>query len=50
MAVELSGFKRVEKRDVVLSTASKINAGVFVLDVGNVSETVTVAAEAAQIS
>jgi hypothetical protein len=49
IAVELSGFKRVEKRDVVLSTASKTNAGVFVLDVGNVSETVTVAAEATQI-
>jgi hypothetical protein len=49
IAVELSGFKRVEKRDVVLSIATKINAGVFVLDVGNVNETVTVAADAAQI-
>jgi Carboxypeptidase regulatory-like domain/TonB-dependent Receptor Plug Domain len=48
VGVELSGFKKVEKRDVVLSTASKISVGEFVLEVGNVSETVTVAAEASR--
>jgi Carboxypeptidase regulatory-like domain/TonB-dependent Receptor Plug Domain len=48
ISVELSGFKKVEKSDVVLSTASKISVGEIVLDVGNVSETVSVVAESSQ--
>ena len=46
IVVELQGFKRVEKRDIVLSTATRLNVGDFVLDVGAMTETITVAAEA----
>ncbi len=49
VSIELQGFKKVEKRDVVLSTASTVNAGEFVLDIGNVTETVTVQADAARL-
>jgi Carboxypeptidase regulatory-like domain/TonB-dependent Receptor Plug Domain len=49
IVVELQGFKRVEKRDVVLSTATRLNVGDFVLDVGAMTETITVAAEAGRL-
>jgi hypothetical protein len=49
ISVELSGFKKVEKHDVVLSTASTVNVGEFVMEVGAVSETVTVRADAARL-
>jgi hypothetical protein len=49
VAVELSGFKKVEKSGVILSTRSSINAGVFVLEVGSVAETVTVEAETGRL-
>jgi len=49
VAAELAGFKRVEKSNVILTTRSSIHVGVFVLDVGNVAETVTVEAEAGRL-
>jgi hypothetical protein len=49
VSVELSGFKKVEKQNVVLSTASTINVGEFTLELGNVTETVTVAADAGRL-
>lgn len=49
VAVELDGFKRVEKTDVVLSTASAISVGDIVLEIGTMSETVTVAADASRL-
>ena len=49
IAVELSGFKKVEKSSVILSVASRVNAGDFVLDVGNVTETITVEADAGRM-
>lgn len=42
VGVEMSGFKKVEKANVILPTASRVNAGDFVLEVGSLSETVTV--------
>ena len=47
--VELAGFKKSEKSNVILSTAAKANVGTFVLEVGNISETVTVEAALGQI-
>jgi len=49
VAAELSGFKRIEKSNVILTTRSSINVGVFVLEVGNVAETVTVEAETGRL-
>ena len=43
------GFKRVEKSNVILSTRPAINVGDLVLDVGNVTETVTVEADAGRL-
>jgi hypothetical protein len=49
ISVEKTGFKKVEKADVILTTAGKLNAGRFVLEVGAVGETVTVMADAGQL-
>lgn len=49
IAVEQQGFKRVEKTDVVLSTAGRLDAGEFVLEVGEVADTVTVRADAGEL-
>src|SRR5437016_1822722 len=49
VAAEMAGFKKSEKKDVVLPAASRVNVGNMVLEVGNVSETITVAAEAGQL-
>src|SRR5262245_31790982 len=38
--VEKSGFKKVEKSDITLITSDKLNVGEFLLDVGDVTETV----------
>src|SRR5476649_1003837 len=43
VSVELSGFKRSVKSDVILPVASRVNVGDLVLEVGSVSEAVTVA-------
>jgi Carboxypeptidase regulatory-like domain/TonB-dependent Receptor Plug Domain len=49
ITVEMAGFKKIEKSDVVLPVASKVNVGDIVLEVGSVSETVTVQAELGQL-
>ncbi len=46
---EKSGFKKIEKSNISLSTGDKLNAGDFVLEVGAVSETVQVTADAGQL-
>jgi carboxypeptidase family protein/TonB-dependent receptor-like protein len=47
--VEKSGFKKVEKSNIILITSDKLNVGEFVLDVGDVSETVQVQADVGQL-
>src|SRR5262249_18274531 len=49
VTVEKSCFKKVEKTGVILNAADILNAGEFTLEVGQVSETVTVTAAAAQL-
>ncbi|MGA8151892.1 MAG: carboxypeptidase regulatory-like domain-containing protein [Terriglobales bacterium] len=49
VTIEAAGFKKVEANDVVLSAADKLNTGDFVLAVGTTSESVTVAADTAQL-
>src|SRR4030095_12853716 len=46
IAVEKAGFKRVEKSNVILPVASKISVGDITLEVGAVTETMTVEADA----
>ena len=45
ITAELTGFKKVAKSNVILPIASKVNAGDFVLEIGNVTEVVTVEAD-----
>ncbi|MFB3903257.1 MAG: carboxypeptidase regulatory-like domain-containing protein [Acidobacteriota bacterium] len=47
ITVEAPGFKRLEKTKVFLSAADRLNAGNFILEVGEVEDTVTVTAESA---
>jgi Carboxypeptidase regulatory-like domain/TonB-dependent Receptor Plug Domain len=47
--VEKSGFKSIEKSNVVLSTADKLNVGDFILEVGTVTEAIQVQADAGQL-
>ncbi len=49
IAVEKSGFKRLEKTEIILNAIDLLNAGDFVLDVGAVTETVTVTADSGRI-
>ena len=49
IAVEKNGFKKLEKTNIVLNAIDLVNAGDFTLDVGAVTDTVTVSAEAARI-
>jgi outer membrane receptor protein involved in Fe transport len=49
VVVEKRGFKKLEKNNIVLNATDLVNAGDFTLDVGEVSDTVTVSAEAARI-
>ena len=49
IAIEKSGFKRLIKTDVVLSATAQVNAGDFTLEVGELAEEVTVAADAGRI-
>jgi outer membrane receptor protein involved in Fe transport len=46
---EKSGFKKIEKSNIILSTGDRLNAGEFVMEVGTVSETVQVTADAGQL-
>src|SRR4030095_923147 len=47
VSVEKSGFKKLEKTGIVLNAIDLVNAGDFTLDVGAVSDTVTVTADTA---
>ncbi len=47
--VEKQGFKRAEKSNVILSTAAKVNVGAFVLEIGNMADTITVEVEAGRL-
>lgn len=47
--VEMTGFKKVEKTGIPLSAQDKLNAGAFTLEVGQVTDTVTVQADAGQL-
>jgi Carboxypeptidase regulatory-like domain/TonB-dependent Receptor Plug Domain len=49
IAVEMKGFKRLEKTGIVLSAADNQSAGDFVLAIGASSDQVTVTADAGQI-
>src|SRR6266496_1662793 len=49
ITVEKTGFKKVEKANVVLSTGDKLNAGDFELEPGDLSATVQVEADAGQL-
>jgi hypothetical protein len=49
VTVEKTGFKKLEKTSIILNAIDLINAGDFTLDVGAVTDTVTVSAEAARI-
>ncbi len=49
VTVEKAGFKKLVKTDIVLSAIQQMNAGTFVLDVGEIAESVTVAADAGMI-
>src|SRR5215475_659907 len=49
IAVEKTGFKKLEKTNIILNAIDLVNAGVFTLDVGAVTDTVTVTADAGRI-
>jgi hypothetical protein len=49
ITVEAKGFKKLDTQGVVLNAADKLNAGVFVLQVGADTESVTVSADAGQL-
>ena len=45
--VEMGGFKKLVKTGVVVETASKVSIGNLALEVGGITETVTVSADSA---
>ena len=49
VSVELSGFKKTAKSNVILPVASRVNVGDLVLEVGNVAEAVTVEANVGRL-
>src|SRR5436305_7228162 len=49
ISVEAQGFKKIEKTNVVLSAADRLNAGDFMLAVGATTDSVTVTADAGQL-
>lgn len=49
VTIEKSGFKKLEKSDVILSAITQTNAGYFTLEVGDVTNVVTVTADTAQL-
>jgi len=49
ITVDAPGFKKLEKTDIALSAADRLNAGQFTLAVGATADTVTVTADAGQI-
>jgi hypothetical protein len=49
ITIIVTGFKKLEKTDIILSAADHLNAGQFVLTVGAAAEQVTVVAESAEL-
>jgi hypothetical protein len=49
VTVKASGFKGIEKKDVLLSASDRLAVGDLKLEVGSITETVEVVAQAAQI-
>jgi len=49
VTVELKGFKKIEKSDIILNVADHVNAGELALQMGVTTESVTVTADAGQI-
>jgi hypothetical protein len=49
ITIEAQGFKKLEAKTVILNAADKLNAGDFVLQVGTMTETVNVTADAGQL-
>jgi len=49
LAAEVSGFKRLERRNLVVSAAERLSVGNLVLEVGSLVETVTVTAQGALV-
>ena len=49
VTVEAPGFKKLDKQDIHLSAADRLNAGIFVLPVGATAEAVTVTADAGEL-
>lgn len=49
ITVEKQGFKKYVKQNIILSTGDRLNAGDFTLEIGEISNTVTVTADAAQL-
>jgi hypothetical protein len=49
ITVTASGFKKIEKRNIMLSAAERLPVGVLMLEVGAVSETITVASQGATV-
>ena len=49
ITVEKSGFKKLVKTEIILSALEQVNAGSFTLEIGQVSESVTVTADAGRI-
>src|SRR5437867_5148953 len=49
MSVEIAGFKKQERTGIVLAANDKLTLGDIAVEVGAVSETVTVSAEATQV-
>src|SRR5437867_2889613 len=49
ITVELTGFKKLVKTGVILNVADKQSTGVLILEVGGVSDTVSITADAGQL-
>ena len=49
LLVESAGFKKVERTSINLSANERLSTGVIALEIGNVAETVTVAAQGAAV-
>jgi len=49
ITAEAPGFKKLEKTDITLNAADRLNAGEFALNIGTTADTVTVTAEAAEL-
>ncbi|NWG14689.1 MAG: carboxypeptidase regulatory-like domain-containing protein, partial [Acidobacteria bacterium] len=49
LEIEMTGFKKLVKTGVVLNASDRVSAGVMVLEVGGLTETVSVTADAAAL-